>query len=164
MTPDEAAKDLAAVQADLERIDQAQPDDWPIDDALVVWEILDRVCQLARMVLYRHGCVLAARLPDEYDHHEIGKVHTQVESKVKWDGAAVLNALSQPMVNQETGEKDVPAVRLDILRKVLPAVQPGNTSSRWNKSGLTAAGIQPGMYSETEWGSKVLRRGPKYRR
>jgi len=160
---DEVTADLSLIDAALRRIEQADPDEWDEDTAILVWDLLDQFTAFSRMVAFRHASLLAKRVPTEYEHPTVGKVHVDTDSKVKWDGASVLSALSIRMADTETGDI-MDAVPTDTLRKVLPAVKPGNTSSRWNKSGLTAAGIQPGMYCETEWGAKVLRRGPKYRR
>jgi hypothetical protein len=141
----------------------ADPDDWDDDAGLEVWHELDELLSALRIVHRRVGCNLADRLPSEYTHPTVGVVHWDTESNTTWDGNGILNALGKPMVDQQTGEKDVPAVPVATLRKVLPACGPNQTSSKWKKTGLRAAGIRPGNYSRTDYGQRVLRRGPKYR-
>ena len=163
MTPNDARNVLQYVIDTIGKLADANPGEWDTDDALTVWDQLDNLLALVKIVTYQHGALLAARLPAEYEHPVIGTVHWDTESKQRWDGAGVLSALSAPLMDRETGEI-LDAVPTATLRNVLPAVQPGKTSSKWNKTGLTAAGIQPSAYCDTEWGSKVLKRGPKYRR
>lgn len=162
MPPEEVLNALDTMLIAFRQIGNEHPGEFDDDTALAVWDRLDQLAQAARILAYQHGAILARRLPDELTDPTIGQLHVETERVERWDGDKVLTDLSAEMANTETGEI-CQAVPTDILRKVIPAAKPGNTSSKWNKTGLSAAGIQPTGYLEVEWGQKILKRGPRYR-
>jgi hypothetical protein len=166
MDAEQARKRINRILTELDDIPDVTAH-WDSDEAIGVWHALDELALAARMKARAHGATLAKRLPTEYTHPTLGTVHTETETTVKWDGSSVLTALSGAYraIDLETGEIGplVQAVPTDILRKAIPACGPNQTSSKWNKGGLTAAGVQPAMYSHTDYGAKLLKRGPRYR-
>ena len=141
----------------------AEPVEWDsVDEQMDAWDQLERLQGDLAVIVRQHAVELGKKTPKDYLHPRAGLVHTERERSTEWDGAGVLDALSEPMtVTGGTGEV-IDAIPTDVLREVLPAVKEGKKSSKWNITGLLAAGVQPDPYRRTRFGDKLLRRGPSY--
>lgn len=90
-----------------------------------------------------------------------GQVHLEPGySREEWQGHRLLGDMSEAVITED-GER-VPAVRLDLLREVIPACSdPEHTSSKWKATALKAAGFRVKTYRDKADAPDVIRRGPK---
>ena len=160
MTPEQYLRRLAFLAT---QVDSLHTDiDWDnVDEHVDAWDQLDRLHGDLMVLIRQHSVELAAKLPLEYLHPRAGVIHTTTETRVAWDGAGVLEALTENLIDPNTGEI-VPAVATTTLSDVIPAAKQGRRSSKWSISGLRAAGVDPDEYRATSFGDRLLRRGPKY--
>ena len=150
---------VAAIDADINALDiDADWDRDDIDDAVKLWDRLDKLITNAMIVRRDHGVILARRIPDEHTTGDGITVHRTVESHHEWDGHAVLGALAKPLVDTGTGEM-VEAIPLTDARDVIPACGQGATSSKWKITELRKR-LDPTPFHKVEYGSSIIARGP----
>jgi hypothetical protein len=87
-------------------------------------------------------------------------VHRTLPKTEKWDGAGVLHALSQTMIDSN-GEM-VAAIPYDTARAVIPACGDGQTSSKWKMGELRKAIPNAREFREVEWGEAQIARGQQW--
>lgn len=160
MTAAEMADVLDQIQTAVDAL-TADPRDWDreqIDDAIGVWDRLDRLATSAQILRRDHAVVLARRLPDEYTAGPV-TVHRTVEKTEAWDGHAVIADIASPVINAD-GER-IDAVPVEILRDVLPACGQGAVSSKWKRTSLDR--IDPEIAKQRRtvtYGDNLIARGP----
>jgi hypothetical protein len=90
-----------------------------------------------------------------------GPVHLEPGyAREEWQGHRLLGDMSETVITAD-GEQ-VPAVRLDLLREVIPSCSdPDHTSSKWKATALHAAGYRVKTYRSKADPPDVIRRGPK---
>ena len=139
MTPTEMADAIAAARTEVATW-TSDPRDWgraDMDRAAEVWDRLDRLITDLTILRRDHGLVLARRVDDEFTaltRDGLLTVHRAVETSDQWDGDGVIDDMSEPLA--DANGEIVDAIRSDVLRDVLPACEPGATSSRWKVTAI----------------------------
>jgi len=155
---------LQAICRDVDALDHRDP--MSPEESIEVWHAAAAVLDAFVVVLgqMEHQALNAMiELGHEEHRTSFGPVHLDYGyAKEAWDGDGVIGALSRKLIDTDTGEY-VDAVPAHVLRKVLPAVKPGATSSKWSKPGLIKAGVKVDAYykGDTEK-PRVIRRGRKF--
>jgi len=134
--PEQVRAWVKARRDDIGYMSADSPEDLDLDELATMWHQLDTLTKDLAIWVRDLALELGHRLedmPDGYSHPGIGVLEARrPHQNVKWDGAAVLAGLSQPVVDGN-GER-IDAVPLTTLRAVIPGVN--GTSSRWNVTGL----------------------------
>jgi len=153
----------AAVDAVETEVNKWEAPVWGRDDvnaAVALWDSLDRLIGNLMILRRDHAIVLARRIPDQYTA-PVGNgtvtVHRNLPKTEKWNGAGVLLALSQTMIDSN-GEM-VAAIPYDTARKVIPACGDGQTSSKWKMGELRKAIPNATEFRDVEWGEAQIARG-----
>lgn len=166
MTPEEALAELADISV---RVDDfvtgTDPKDVfeDVDQSLQAWDTIDNMLAVLNVLKRELSTVVAEIVPEQYTTADGFEIHTVATKTEKWDGAGVLNALGQNMVDAESGEV-VRAVPIETLSDVLPAVTGTATSSKWKIRGLLAHLPSVDQYHSYEYKKAQVRRGPKPKR
>jgi hypothetical protein len=154
---------LASIETDLNAL--VIDANWERDDldaATEVWDRLDRLITNAMILRRDIAVALARRTGDEHRAVTAGgavTIHRRVESSEQWDGHGVLMALAEEVIDRD-GEL-IGAVRLDVAQRVLPAVGPGQTSSKWKMTELRQVLPNADEYRKVVTGDALVARGPR---
>ena len=163
MTPSEMSDAVDAVRVEAMTW-TTDPREWgrdELDDAVEVWNRLDRLIADLTILRRDHALVLARRVDDE--HIAVTRdgritVHRTTPRTEQWDGAAVIDALATPMVDPN-GEL-VPAIPADVVRAVVPACNEGATSSKWKVTALRKVVGNVDDYRHVVYGETTIGAGP----
>ncbi len=154
---------LAAIETGVNslRVDaEWGPDD--VDAVTEAWDRVDRLITNLGIIRRDLAIALARRTSDEHTAITAGglvTVHRRVETSEQWDGAAVLMALAEEVIDRD-GEL-IGAIRLDVAQRVLPACGPGQTSSKWKLTELRQAIPKADEYRKVQRGAALIARGPQ---
>jgi hypothetical protein len=138
----------------------ADPRDWgrdEVDDAVAVWDALDRLIDSLTILRRDHAVVLARRVDDQYTANGV-TIHREVPMTEEWNGSDVLDAMSETVIDAN-GEA-IQAIPVEDARAVLPACLPGQTSSRWKITELRQRIPRPEQHRKRVYGDAYVARGP----
>ena len=168
MTPSEMSDVLGRIADQVGNL-TTDPREWgrgDVDASIEVWNRLDKIITDLTILRRDHAVVAATRIDDEHTavtRDGIITVHRDTETTTVWDGAGVLDDLAQTVIDAN-GER-IDAVPVDTLRKVIPACEPGKTSSKWRVRDL--AQVSPGIVrarSKVTDGDTMIKRGGSFTR
>ena len=163
MTPQELNQRLTAVEADTATW-ATHPGEWhreDVDDALEVWDRLDRLIDSLMALRHDYAHTLARRLPDQYTgdtHNGRVTVHRTVDARHRWDGHGLVEALSRSLIDPDTGEV-TRAIPTEVAAAVIPACGQGQTSSKWKISEVRKH-VQADDFHKVTYGDALIARGP----
>jgi hypothetical protein len=154
---------LEAIETDVNalRVDAEWGRD-DVDAATEAWDRIDRLITNLGILRRDLAIALARRTDDEHTAVTAGglvTVHRRVETSEQWDGAGVLMALAEEVIDRD-GEL-IGAIRLDVAQRVLPACGPGQTSSKWKLSELRQVIPKADEYRKVQRGAALIARGPQ---